>query len=169
MQAREREPERRFDLISLSHVLEHLPDPVAYLARLRMTLLKPTGRIYVEVPNLLAHTSFEPGHLYSFTALTLRRTVEAAGFGVTFLELHARPRKRDPRLHYISMIIAPAADRRSLAVLPKAPAPAVIFMRRLVGRNGLDHPLWFLRNRAARTVAWLRTRGAPSVEAAGGH
>jgi SAM-dependent methyltransferase len=165
----EREPEQRFDLISLSHVLEHLPDPVAYLTRLRMALLKPTGRIYVEVPNLLAHTSFEPGHLYSFTALTLRRTVEAAGFGVTFLELHARPRKRDPRPHYISMIIAPAEGRRSLAVLPKPPAPAVIFMRRLVGRNGLDHPLWFLRNRAARTVAWLRTRGAPPVEAAGDH
>jgi len=165
----ERETGRRFDLISLSHVLEHLPDPVAYLTRLRLALLRPTGRIYVEVPNLLAHTSFEPGHLCSFTALTLRRTVEAAGFGVTFLELHARPRKRDPRLHYISMIIGPAESGERPAVSAKTPPPAVIFMRRLVGRNGLDHPLWFLRNRAARTVARLRARGAPPVEATGGH
>src|SRR5262249_4513900 len=70
----EREPERRFDVISLSHVLEHLPDPVDYLFKLGVGFLKPGGRIYVEVPNLLAHTSFEPGHLYSFTVDTLRRT-----------------------------------------------------------------------------------------------
>ena len=158
---REREPDRRFDLVSLSHVLEHLPDPVAYLTRLRVGLLKPGGRIYVEVPNLLAHTSFEPGHLYSFTVDTLQRTVEAAGFGVLLLELHARPRRRDPRLHYISMVVAPA-PRAEHAPPPKAPPPAVIRVRRIVGRNGLDHPLWFLRNRAARAVAALRAFGGPA-------
>lgn len=39
-----------FDVIALFHVLEHLPDPVRYLARLR-DMLAPGGRLLVEVPN----------------------------------------------------------------------------------------------------------------------
>ena len=42
--------ERRFETIIFSHVLEHVADPVAILARLG-GLLSPTGRLYVTVPN----------------------------------------------------------------------------------------------------------------------
>jgi SAM-dependent methyltransferase len=153
---REREPGRRFDLVSLSHVLEHLPDPVGYLDALRQGLLQPTGALYVEVPNVLAHTSFEPGHLYSFTAQTLRRLVEGAGFGVLYLELHSRPRHRDPRRLYVSMVVAPEAAPASPTY--DAPSPAATYLHRLVGHNGLDHPLWFLRTLTGRAAAGLRGR-----------
>lgn len=39
-----------YDLILLSHVLEHLPDPMAQLARLRRLLRADEGLVYVEVP-----------------------------------------------------------------------------------------------------------------------
>ena len=156
---REREPERRFDLVCLSHVLEHLPDPVAYLDALRQGPLRPTGALYVEVPNVLAHTSFEPGHLYSFTAETLRRVVERAGFGVRHLELHSRPRKRDPRRLYVSMVIAPEAAPAARTY--DTPVPTTTYVHRLVEHNGLDHPLWFLRTLAGRAAAGLRARVGP--------
>jgi 2-polyprenyl-3-methyl-5-hydroxy-6-metoxy-1,4-benzoquinol methylase len=42
--------ERRFDLIVLSHVLEHMADPHAMIASL-MQRLQPGGLLFIEVPN----------------------------------------------------------------------------------------------------------------------
>ena len=81
-----------FDLISLSHVLEHLPNPAAYLSDLRETSLAPGGWLLIEVPNLYAHDSFETAHLFSFSARTLARTVQQAGYETIQLETHGRPR-----------------------------------------------------------------------------
>jgi SAM-dependent methyltransferase len=44
-------PDRHFDLISLVHVLEHLPEPGAALDRLTR-LLRPRGRLLLSFPNL---------------------------------------------------------------------------------------------------------------------
>jgi SAM-dependent methyltransferase len=60
-----------FDLISMAHVLEHLPDPVGYLSALRETLLESNSWLLIEVPNLYAHDCFEVAHLTSFSAHTL--------------------------------------------------------------------------------------------------
>lgn len=82
----------RFDLVSVSHVLEHLPDPIGYLAHLRETLLTPDGWLLLEVPNLYAHDSFETAHLVSYSSHTLMQVLEKAGFDVVRLEKHGRPR-----------------------------------------------------------------------------
>jgi SAM-dependent methyltransferase len=82
----------RFDLVSMAHVLEHLPDPVSYLVHLRETLLAPNGALLLEVPNLYAHDSFETAHLLSFSARTLAATVEQAGYEIVRMEAHGRPR-----------------------------------------------------------------------------
>lgn len=89
LRAAERSP---FDLISLSHVLEHLPEPVAYLADLRTNLLAPGGQLLLEVPNLYAHDSFETAHLFSYSGRTLTGTVEQAGYEIIRWEAHGRPR-----------------------------------------------------------------------------
>ena len=44
------ETHERFDLITASQVLEHVPDPVAVLAKMR-SLLAPGGMIWLAVPN----------------------------------------------------------------------------------------------------------------------
>jgi 2-polyprenyl-3-methyl-5-hydroxy-6-metoxy-1,4-benzoquinol methylase len=41
---------RRFDVVTASHVIEHLPDPEAFLSRCR-ELLRPGGKIVLKTPN----------------------------------------------------------------------------------------------------------------------
>jgi 2-polyprenyl-3-methyl-5-hydroxy-6-metoxy-1,4-benzoquinol methylase len=82
----------QFDLISMAHVLEHLPDPVGYLVHLREAFLDSKGWLLLEVPNLYAHDSFELAHLVSYTAHTLLQTLEKASFEILKIEQHGRPR-----------------------------------------------------------------------------
>jgi SAM-dependent methyltransferase len=86
--------EDNFDLISLAHVLEHIPDPVAYLGAIRENLFKGEGWLLVEVPNLYAHDSFETAHLTSFSPRTLYLTLQKAGFEVVAFQRHGMPRSR---------------------------------------------------------------------------
>jgi SAM-dependent methyltransferase len=99
----------RFDLISMAHVLEHLPDPTRYLVDLRERLLEPAGWLLLEVPNLYAHDSFEPAHLVAYSAHTLRQTVEKAGFEIIQLEEHGRPRSAWLPL-YITLLARPRSS-----------------------------------------------------------
>ena len=78
-------PAERFDLIRLSHVLEHMRDPVASLATLR-GWLRPGGVIYIEVPNIEAEARnklqgrmFHFGHIYNYNPVTLRHVAARAG------------------------------------------------------------------------------------------
>jgi SAM-dependent methyltransferase len=87
----ERSGEAPFDLVSLAHVLEHLPDPVAYLTHLRQTLLAADGWLLLEVPNLYAHNSFELAHLVAFSPHSLCETLRRAGFEIIKFEKHGRP------------------------------------------------------------------------------
>lgn len=77
-----------FDLITLNHVLEHVPDPPGLLAQLR-GLLKSDGLIWVAVPNAGCRTSRVlrenwhsaelPRHLHHFTSESMQRCVSSAG------------------------------------------------------------------------------------------
>lgn len=99
----------RFDLISLAHVLEHLPDPVRYLVELHGDLLEPGGWLLVEVPNLFAHDSFEVAHLVAYSAHTLTQTLGKAGFEICAMEAHGRPRSQVLPL-YLTALAHPAAN-----------------------------------------------------------
>ncbi len=81
-----------FNLVSMMHVLEHLPDPVGYLQNLRTSLLEPDSWLLLEVPNLYAHDCFEVAHLTSFSTHTLTQVVQKAGYRVTQLRAHGQPR-----------------------------------------------------------------------------
>ena len=99
----------RFDLISMAHVLEHLPDPVEYLAHLHTSLLEKGGHLLIEVPNLYAHDCFETAHLVSYSPHTLNQTLQKAGFVVVALEVHGRPRSAVIPL-YLTLLAHPASD-----------------------------------------------------------
>lgn len=75
-------PERKFDVITLWHVLEHVPNPDLLLSQLK-SLLNKDGLIFVAVPN---HESFDaqhygkywaaydvPRHFWHFAQRTLER------------------------------------------------------------------------------------------------
>jgi 2-polyprenyl-3-methyl-5-hydroxy-6-metoxy-1,4-benzoquinol methylase len=83
-----------FFLVSMMHVLEHLPDPIAYLQDLRKHYLHPEGWLLLEVPNLFAHDCFEVAHLVSFSAHTLKQVLQKAGYSVVQLRAHGSPRSQ---------------------------------------------------------------------------
>lgn len=88
-----------FDAITLSHVIEHVHDPVALLSECRR-LLKPEGKAVIVTPNIgsLGHQKFgsswrglePPRHLHIFSLRTLRVCCEKAGMHVQVLRTSAR-------------------------------------------------------------------------------
>jgi 2-polyprenyl-3-methyl-5-hydroxy-6-metoxy-1,4-benzoquinol methylase len=99
----------KFDLVSMMHVLEHLPDPVGTLRMIRTHLLTEDGRLVVEVPNFYAHDSYELAHLTCFTPHTLQQTLRHAGFEVMHIHRHGVPRSNLLKL-YITVIAKPIAE-----------------------------------------------------------
>lgn len=91
---------RRFDVVMLMNVLEHLSDPVTVIQEIQRNVLKDGGLLIVEVPN--EFNAFQvagqelhglpqwwvapPAHLNYFSASTLKRLLAASGFTVSHLE-----------------------------------------------------------------------------------
>lgn len=92
---------RRYDNIVLTHVLEHLDDPVGVLARVNNEWLSDTGRLFLVCPNANAasrqiavrmgiishHAAVTPaerehGHRITYGLDTLERDARAAGLSV---------------------------------------------------------------------------------------
>lgn len=97
-------PNRRFDIIVMGFVLEHVDDPDSILKRYR-DFLNPGGRVYVAVPNAksmnrrlglelgliddiysLNANDIALGHQRQYCRETLRQAVEGAGYRVTHEE-----------------------------------------------------------------------------------
>jgi SAM-dependent methyltransferase len=84
----------QFDLVVMFNVLEHLQNPGESLRAIYLTMMSG-GTLYGEVPdwNSIWRKSFPrhwqglqiPRHMTFFTPMTLRRTLEAAGFQITSL------------------------------------------------------------------------------------
>jgi SAM-dependent methyltransferase len=91
-------PSASFDVVTLFHVLEHLPDPDAALAEARR-VVRADGRLLVEVPNfgslqsrLAGGRGFHvdaPRHLFHFTRSALLQAVERAGFEPLHVGTHS--------------------------------------------------------------------------------
>jgi SAM-dependent methyltransferase len=137
LQQLEQENEPRFDLVSLVHVLEHMPDPVGYLSHIREKLLEPTGYLLLEVPNLYAHDSFEIAHLLSFSPYTFIMTVKKAGYEIVKFEKHGKPRSALLPL-YLTLLARPHVQKVKLH-----PETAVSFKREagMFRRHVLEHLL----------------------------
>lgn len=133
-----------FDLVSLVHVLEHLPSPVAYLRTIRQRWMVEDGILLVEVPNLFGHTCYEIAHLTAFSPAALEGTLHRAGFETLDVKTHGAPRSKIIPL-YLTAIARPAPSRESKA----QPAPS--------------H--WGTRTKRAWGMVWKRVAAslAPSL------
>ena len=146
----------RFDLISLAHVLEHIPDPKTYLANLRQEWLsdstqppgctQPPGWLLVEVPNLYGHDSFEIAHLVSYSPHTLDQMLQQAGFQIIARQVHGQPRSELIPL-YITVLAQARQNENPLQshVIPergvKRKRRAALLRRSLVTRLA-PHKAW---------------------------
>jgi len=93
--------DERFENVVLTHVLEHLDDPVALLSRVRKDWMAPHGRFFIACPNanapsrqiavkmgLISHNAAvtaaeaEHGHRRTYSLDTLERDAVAAGLRV---------------------------------------------------------------------------------------
>jgi len=93
----------QYDNIVLTHVLEHLDDPVALLKRINAEWLSEDGRLFLVCPNahapsrqiavkmgLISHNSavtpaeLEHGHRITYTLDTLERDARAGGLRVVY-------------------------------------------------------------------------------------
>ncbi|MBI5208896.1 MAG: methyltransferase domain-containing protein [Elusimicrobia bacterium] len=107
-------PSHQFDAVTLIHVLEHVPDPMAFLRKCRAAL-KEGGVAYLAAPNTASlndriKTGLSRGalkrsrwkhlaadhHLWFFTPATMRRLCRQAGFEVLALATTHPSRKAWP-------------------------------------------------------------------------
>jgi 2-polyprenyl-3-methyl-5-hydroxy-6-metoxy-1,4-benzoquinol methylase len=90
----------RYDVITLSHVVEHVADPVDLLRECGKRLQPGSGRLIITTPNInsLGHTWFRkywrglevPRHFVVFSPAGLRGCVERAGLGLQSLSTETR-------------------------------------------------------------------------------
>ena len=89
-----------FDVIRLSNVVEHLPQPKETFREIRR-ILKPKGIVYVTVPNTRSlvfwlfrenwYALEAPRHVISYSLVTLKSLADATGFEVARIHFTAGP------------------------------------------------------------------------------
>lgn len=89
-----KEPSERFDLISMIHALEHIPEPQSFLGEI-IGLFSSKGRLLIEVPNVET-SPFDlliADHCSHFTPAHLAYAVSRAGFSVSHLRDDVCPKE----------------------------------------------------------------------------
>lgn len=111
----------RFDVITMFHLLEHLPNPLEALRAIKQAL-REEGIIVVTVPNI---GGFEaryygkewrglsiPYHLYHFTPDTIAQMLSKAGFQVLALHVQPSPLVADWIKKLMRMRLFPESNKR---------------------------------------------------------
>lgn len=125
-------PGRRFDLITVNQVLEHLLDPIGFLKDLRSELA-PGGLIYLEVPHIAdighlpaTHDRFLMQHLWFFSETSLTNVCRIAGYEPIAVEKELTIRDRNNAV----LLMKPAAAGAKVELAHDDPA-AIRAMSRL--------------------------------------
>ncbi len=109
LEALQQDGQERFDLITLSHVLEHIPLPVAYLEALQ-DILTDDGVLLIEVPNLYSHDSFEIAHTSAFSPHSIGEVLRLSGYKTIHRWIHGLPRSMLLPL-YLTVLARPSGQK----------------------------------------------------------
>ncbi len=147
-------PNKRYGLILMLDVLEHLTDPKAALER-ALTLLESDGRLIVTVPafNVLwtRHDDINR-HVTRYTRRSFSRLAEGSGLRID-----------DARYAFHWMFLAKLIVRASEALVPRDPTPAS------VPPALINSSLAALCRLEQRALTWARVPFGSSLLVVGGH
>ena len=149
-------PGKRFDLVVLSHVLEHTSDPRAFLGSF-VSLLNPGALVFIEVPcRDHEHKTEDEAHLLFFDREPMRRLLDAVGVtpvrvsyhGIEIDKLRGGFHRSFSRrvLNRLTLL----ADRAGLLPVPASLAGVTdaegrSAVRSLDGHREKQQPSWWLR------------------------
>ncbi|TLY28193.1 MAG: class I SAM-dependent methyltransferase [Nitrospirae bacterium] len=93
-------PDQWFDVVTMWHTIEHVPDPLSVLREIRR-ILKPDGAVMLSTPNIdCADAVFfqdcwyaldAPRHCFLFSSRTIRLLLEQSGFTISRLWYQYHP------------------------------------------------------------------------------
>jgi len=139
----------RFDVVLMSHVLEHLLDPLTTLKKLRANMREGAG-LLIEVPCATALDLLPPGwfafeHISYFSPGTLTAMLEAAGFEPLEYRINLRA-----FIYPVIAIAARTSSPRGLQRTPAEVAESVAFARGVAER---ETALWAETSKRVEHVA----------------
>ena len=83
--------DKKFDLITMCHVLEHIPDPRTILQIIN-TILVDNGYLFIEVPNMNSRiNSLELAHPICFNFYSIKKLLKSEGFKIVKIWFHGLP------------------------------------------------------------------------------
>lgn len=127
--------ERRFDIVTLFHVLEHVPYPVTTLAACRQLLVEG-GLLVIAVPNDIACFKGPLKNLLRF--LGIRRFSSRSMFGLAKLELN-QPGSEIHLSHFTASVLEAALRRHGFQILELGLDPFYV----AVGARAAVHTLLY--------------------------
>lgn len=130
-----------FDVVVLSHVFEHLVDPLAALGLLRR-LLRPRGVAYIEVPSAFAAARldryFQNAHLWSFIPETLQSVMKMGGWDCLAMNGIIESLWRPSKEGHTEISFSPVLVQRTIRTLASRRKGSWLIDREM----GLRHRLW---------------------------
>lgn len=94
----------KFDCIWMSHVFEHLVDPIDFLKKIKHNMTS-TGFIFIEVPNVEKRNDYRKftsvPHAYNFSKISLTNILNKVGFNVLECDCIRPPKKIEGALNRI--------------------------------------------------------------------
>lgn len=86
----------KFDFIWMSHVFEHLSNPIIFLNKLKKNI-KNNGYLFIEVPNVEKindyRTFTKTPHTYNYSAKSLKNILEQSGYEIIRCDFFGPPKK----------------------------------------------------------------------------
>jgi 2-polyprenyl-3-methyl-5-hydroxy-6-metoxy-1,4-benzoquinol methylase len=88
--------DQKFDVIWMSHVFEHLSNPISFLNKIKSKMEK-NGILFIEVPNVTKKKdyrtfTFAP-HAYNYSGLALQNILEKTGYEIISCDYFGPPTK----------------------------------------------------------------------------
>jgi len=97
--------ETKFDLVWMSHVFEHLSNPLEFLKRLKKNI-KNNGILFIEVPNVEKENDYrtftKTPHAYNYSAKSLQNILEKSGYEIIACDFFAPPKKINGGINRLS-------------------------------------------------------------------